>query len=268
MFRHIVFGASKFVAVAASFVMVLSLSTPGLSQQSKVPSTKQSQNSKKAPAKADDSNINAQFADPDVKAFVKRFESESREVSSRRNEIVKALGLKPGMTVADFGAGTGLFTGLIAAEVGEGGLVYAVDISPAFLKHIEDESKRLKQKQVRTIKATQESTGLTPDSLNLVFLCDVYHHLERPMNSLRSIHDALKANGHLVVIDFDRVKGKSSEFVLKHVRADKAQFIKEIQSAGFEMVRDPIALVLNENFFLRFQKVDRPKVAPDRPESD
>ncbi len=239
-------------ALTASFALLFALSTTGLSQQLKTPAKEKSR------PKADSHDINAQFADPDVKAFVKRFETEEREVYAQRANIVRALEIKPGTTVADIGAGTGLFTRLTAKETGSEGRVYAVDISPAFLKYIEEESKRLNQRQVRTIKASQETTGLTANSVDLAFMCDVYHHLERPIASLRSIHDALKKDGELVVIEFDRVQGKSTEFVLKHVRADKAQFTKEIQSAGFILLPTPNAPRLSENFFLRFRKIDAP----------
>src|SRR5206468_208164 len=72
--------------------------------------------------------------------------------------------------------------------------------------------------------------------------------------TLASLRKALKPGGRLVVVDFDRVKGKSTEFVLKHVRADRATFAAEIRAAGF--LPDPVANPpgLTENFFLRFRK--------------
>src|SRR5438034_439601 len=81
--------------------------------------------------------INKAFGYPDIKDFLKKFEGESREISTRRKEIVAACKLKPRMDVADIGAGTGLFTRLFAQVVGPQGRVYAVDIAPAFLRHIE-----------------------------------------------------------------------------------------------------------------------------------
>src|SRR3954462_2327859 len=78
-----------------------------------------------------DPEINAPFQKADVKAFIKRFETDDREVFARRHEITRSLGLKPGMVVADIGTRTGLFTRLFAEEVGAGGKVYAVDVSPA-----------------------------------------------------------------------------------------------------------------------------------------
>ena len=105
-----------------------------------------------------------------------------------------------------------------------------------------------------TVPGSQSSTNLTRESVDLVFLCDVYHHLENPEKTLASIRQALKPRGRLVVIDFDRVEGRSAEFVLKHVRASQDIFRKEIEAAGFwfEPVTKPHTFT--ENFFLRFEK--------------
>jgi ubiquinone/menaquinone biosynthesis C-methylase UbiE len=216
-------------------------------------------------AQAPASDINKPFANPDVKAYIARFESDDREVYARREAIVAALDLKRGMAVADIGAGTGLFTRLIADKVGAEGKVFAVDIALPFLQHIDEQSKRLGQSQVRTVRATQDRTGLAAGSIDLAFLCDVYHHVEKPAQSLASIRRALRPGGQLVVIDFDRVKGKSSEFVLKHVRAEKSVFLSEIKAAGFEAVPVTKAPALKENFFLRFRRTEDPPAKPARP---
>ena len=204
------------------------------------------------------SEINKPFANPDVKEFVSRFKSDNREVFSQRSAIVRALGLRSGMAVADIGAGTGLFTRLIASEVGPQGKVFAVDVSAAFLRHIEEQSKKLGQSQVRVVRGSQESTRLAAGSIEMAFFCDVYHHLEDPAKALASVRRALKPGGTLVVVEFDRVKGKSTEFVLKHVRADKKIFVEEIKAAGFELLPSGVTPVLKENFFLRFRRTDDP----------
>ncbi len=205
-----------------------------------------------------DPKINEPFKNPDVTSFIKRFESPEREVYVKRDEIVAALGLNSGMAVADVGAGTGLFTRLIAPKVGPRGKVYAIDVAQSFLDHIGRDAKKRGLGQVVTILATQDSTGLPEGSVDLVFLSDVYHHLERPEKTLASIERALRPGGTLVVIDFDRVEGRSSAFVLKHVRAGKAVVIKEIERAGFTSVPTPEAPRFTENFFLRFRKTERP----------
>ena len=206
-----------------------------------------------------DPEINAPFQKADVKEFIKRFESDDREVFARRHEITRSLGLKPGMAVADIGAGTGLFSRLFAEEVGAGGKVYAVDISPAFLDHIAAQARKKGQTQIVTIRGTQDSTNLPARSIDLAFLCDVYHHLENHQKILASIHQALRPGGLLVLVEFDRVEGKSSDFVLKHIRAGQQEFRREIESAGFRPIALPQgqALSLKENFLARFEKRER-----------
>jgi ubiquinone/menaquinone biosynthesis C-methylase UbiE len=238
---------------AAAFLGPIIPVAPTFGQDSSAPSRKGDHAKGKV-----DPQINAQFTKPVVKDWVARFESEDREVFARRAEIVSALNLKPGMAVADLGAGTGLFTRLMAEKVGPEGKVYAVDVSRDFLKHIAERSKELGQSQVKTIEGSQHSTNLKPGSVDLVFLCDVYHHLEDPGPVLDSIRKALRPGGSLVLIEFDRVEGKSKEFVLKHVRADKAQFFREIRQAGFALDPSQPKVKLAENFFARFRKGEGP----------
>jgi ubiquinone/menaquinone biosynthesis C-methylase UbiE len=207
-----------------------------------------------APATQVDPKINEPFKKPDVKAYIKKFEARDRETYVKRHEIVAVLGLAPGMTVADVGAGTGLFTRLLAEKVGASGKVYAIDIAPEFLAHIAAEAKKRCQTQVHTVRGTQETTNLPRDSVDLAFLCDVYHHLERPAPLLSSIRAALRPGGKLVVVEFDRVEGRSAEFVLKHVRASQEVFRKEIKSAGFRPIQAPGAPKLTENFLCCFEK--------------
>jgi ubiquinone/menaquinone biosynthesis C-methylase UbiE len=240
------------IVVATGVSIVVAVVTGGWAQTS-------------SPATRTDPKINEPFKKPDVKGFIQKFESEDREVYAKRAEVVAALELKPGMSVADVGAGTGLFTRLFAYKVGATGRVYAVDIAPRFLAHIAAEAKQRGQSQVVTVHASQLSTNLPRESVDLVFLCDVYHHLENPEKSLASIHQALKPEGRLVVIDFDRVEGQSSEFVLKHVRAGQDVFRREIEAAGFRFEPVRKAPTFKENFFLRFEKnSDLPKRSADQ----
>ncbi len=201
-----------------------------------------------------DPKINEQFHKKGAsKGFIERFESHDREVYNKRDAIVAALQLKPGMAVADVGAGSGLFTRLFAEKVGAEGKVLAVDVSKEFLAHIARESEKLGQTQVKTVLGGQDATNLPPESVDLVYLSDVYHHFEAHEKMLASIRKALKPGGTLILIEFDRVEGKSSDFVLKHVRAGQDQFRKEIEAAGFEPAEGPKP-DLKENFFARFHK--------------
>ncbi len=203
-----------------------------------------------------DPKINAQFKKANVKSFLTRFESDERETYAHRKEVVKALGLKKGNRVADVGAGTGFYTRLFAEAVGPEGKVLAVDVSSEFLEHIKATARAQGLSQISVIRGGQDSTNLPHNSLDLVFLSDVYHHFEKPDLILGSIHRALVPGGRLVVIDFDRVEGKSPEFVLKHVRASQKVFKSEIESAGFKAMDVDNPPKFKQNFFLMFRRLD------------
>jgi ubiquinone/menaquinone biosynthesis C-methylase UbiE len=202
--------------------------------------------------------VNKQFENPKVEEFIGRFERDGRDPYDHRFEVVKAVGLKPGMVVADIGAGTGLFTRLFSPEVGPEGKVIAVDIADNFVRHIEQRAQADGIKNIQGVVCTADSVNLPPHSIDLAYICDVYHHFEFPLKTMRSIHRALKPGGAIVLIDFHRIEGVSSEFVLGHVRAGQDVFAKEIIDAGFRQVEDRKGL-LKESYFLRFEKVDDAK---------
>jgi ubiquinone/menaquinone biosynthesis C-methylase UbiE len=204
--------------------------------------------------------INAPFRDPEVKVdeWVKRFEGESREVYERRNAIIAGLKLKPGMTVADVGAGTGLFTRLFADKVTKTGTVYAVDISPKLLDYVRTSAEKFELPQVKTVLGKDTSAELPQGSVDLVFICDTYHHFEFPEKMMKSIHQALKPGGRVVIIDFVREPGKSSDWVLEHVRAGQKIVEQEVTACGFRKVEE-VEDVLKENYFVIFEKQASPR---------
>ena len=204
--------------------------------------------------------MNKKFQDPKAKIqeFLKRFENEDRDVYVKRHDITRAVGLRPGDAAADIGAGTGLFTFLFAKEVGPKGTVFAVDIGPAFIDYINEQAKQQGcERVVKTVLNKPDSAELPPDSINVAFICDTYHHFEQPEKMLASIHAALRPGGRLVIIDFDLQKD-SGEFVKKRARAAKEVYFREITTAGFERVETKDAPAIKDKFYAEFRRVDRP----------
>lgn len=201
--------------------------------------------------------INRAYQNPNIQEWVQRFETEGRDIYDKRQEIVEAAGVKPGMSVADVGAGTGLFTRLFSTKVGPTGKVIAVDISKPFIDNIVRTSKAQGLNNVTGIVNSQNDTKLKPNSVDVVFISDTYHHFENPTPIMQSIHRALRADGALVVIDFKRVEGKSSAWVMEHVRGGKEETIKEIEAMGFKLVEDKD--FLSDNYFLKFRKITSPQ---------
>ncbi|QDU52691.1 class I SAM-dependent methyltransferase [Gimesia panareensis] len=209
-----------------------------------------------APPQSVKPGINKSFLDPelDVDKWVKRFEVESREVFRARDQIVKQLKLKPGDRIADVGTGTGLFVEPFSQAVGKKGWVFALDIVPKFVERVGKISDILELQNVTPVLCGQDDVRLPPGSIDAAFICDVYHHFEYPAQSMASLHKALVPGGQLILIDFERIPGKSREWTLGHVRAGKETFRKEVEDAGFEFVEEVKIPAFEENYFLRFKR--------------
>lgn len=170
--------------------------------------------------------INESFKEQPSRS-IEQFDYINRDLNQQK-EILDACGLKPGMDVADIGAGSGVHVRLFAERVLPEGKVYAVDIVQEFLDHIQATCKEKAIENVQCVLGSDTSSNLEPSSVDLVFSCDTYHHFEYPFKMMASIREALRPNGQFVIIDF---KDKSW-----HVRADSQTVIEEISKSGFKLI--------------------------------
>jgi SAM-dependent methyltransferase len=200
--------------------------------------------------------VNERFLaeDLDVEEYVEVFEGESREVFVQRERIVEALAVSSGMTVADIGAGTGLFLPDFDREVGSEGRVYAVEIAPKFLEHLRERIEREGLTQIEVVEGLEDSVELSAASVDLAFVCDTYHHFEYPQATLASLYTAIRPGGSLVILDYERIPGESEDWALEHMRAGKEVFRREIESAGFQFEREVTVEGLEANYVLRFRR--------------
>jgi SAM-dependent methyltransferase len=235
------------IQIAVVVGLMVSLQFPAVSAQSPGAATL---------PKTESPGLNDRFLEPemDVQEWVDRFEGESREVFAQREAICEAARIKPGMRIADIGAGTGFFSRLFAEKAGTAGRAYAIDISPGFIKHITGLNEKLDIKNVIPILCREDAVNLPATSIDLAFICDTYHHFEYPEQTMHSILTALRPGGQLVVVDFEREVGESREWILQHVRAGKGTFRQEIEEAGFEFEDEVSIDGFHENYLLRFRK--------------
>lgn len=211
--------------------------------------------------------INDGFLDPsmDPEEYLQRFEVESREVFACRHQIIEALQLKPCLTIADIGAGTGLFMKALSNAVGQDGRVIAVEISPNFVKHLRNRARSEELKNVEVIFCSDRHSHLPENSVDVLFLCDVYHHFEYPQPTLKSLIEALREEGRLVLVEFHQqpsnVSPQRQEWLKGHVRAPQEVFRGEIEAAGFVFVDEVPIEGFQENYLLRFKKPARSREA-------
>lgn len=211
-------------------------------------------------------DLNKSF-DTDVAKWTQRFEHEGRAIYDKRLAILDTMALKPGMDVADIGAGSGLISRLIASKVAPGGTVYAVDVAKSMVDHIAETAREEKIANLKAVLGDPHSPELAPQSVDVVCIIDAYHHFEYPADMLAEIKKALRPDGLLMLIDFKRIEGISRDYILKMVRAGEGTFTDEFLNAGFDLVerRDEM---FPENYLLKFRlrrataKVSAAKVEP------
>ena len=129
-------------------------------------------------------------------------EREEREREERGELLMHEMALRPGMTVADIGAGSGYYTRRMARQVGSSGAVYAVDVQPEMLQMLAQLAKKEGLSNIRPVLGTAHDVKLPAGSLDLAIMVDVYHELEFPFELIQTLVAALKPGGRLVFVEY------------------------------------------------------------------
>ena len=129
-------------------------------------------------------------------------ERAEREREERTDLLLPMLEIKSGMAVADVGAGSGYFARRLAARVGPGGAVYAVDVQPEMVRMLEALARQPGLGQIKPVQGSATAVKLAAASIDLALMVDVYHELEFPYEVLASIVQALKPGGRVVFVEY------------------------------------------------------------------
>ena len=156
------------------------------------------------------------------------FEDADRAERLKIDRVMDELGIKPGMNVADIGAGSGWFTVRAARRVGKDGAVYAVEINRRFVRHIANRAKKEKLPNIRTVLGKADDPLLPARSVDAALLLKTYHEVAKPVALLRKLRQAMRPGARLGIID---KKGIGTDHGLN---ADVV--IKEAAQAGFTLV--------------------------------
>jgi SAM-dependent methyltransferase len=129
------------------------------------------------------------------------FDSPGRDERLQINRVMDILGITAGKTVADIGAGSGWFTVRAARRVGDGGVVYAIDINPESVRYVEDRAQKEQLHNVRTILSKPDNPLLPAASVDSVLLLKTYHEVAEPITLLRNLRASLRAGAKVGIID-------------------------------------------------------------------
>jgi arsenite methyltransferase len=165
------------------------------------------------------------------------FESSDRDQWQKPDQVMSALNLHPGDTVADIGAGSGYFARRFAKKVAPNGRVLALDIEPEMVSHLNAEAKKDAMPALVAKQVKPDDAGLAPGSTDLIFLCDVYHHIDHRADYDRKLLPALRPDGHVVLIDFrkDRAVEGGPPY---EMRVAREEAIDQFKQAGFKLERE------------------------------
>jgi ubiquinone/menaquinone biosynthesis C-methylase UbiE len=150
------------------------------------------------PAQEHDATIHHRF--DDVDHWVKVFDDPARDAWQKPEKVVRFLHVGPGHAVADLGAGTGYFTVHLAKAVGPTGKVYAVDIEPALVDHLRDRASKAGLAQVVPVLAEPADPKLPAAGVDLVFICDTWHHIDDRIHYLDGLAPTLKPGGRVAIV--------------------------------------------------------------------
>jgi ubiquinone/menaquinone biosynthesis C-methylase UbiE len=166
--------------------------------------------------------------------YIALLEDPKRDEWQKPDEVLKALQLKEGQFVADVGAGSGYFTVRLARAVGEKGVVFAVDVDEGMLGYLRQRLAKERINNIQVMQVPPHDPLLIAGSADVVFLCNVYHHLEDRDVYLRKLRKALKPGGRLVIVDFYKKEGIPVGPPM-HMRLSEETVAKELQGAGLKV---------------------------------
>ncbi len=159
------------------------------------------------------------------------FDSPERQAWQKPADVVALLGVEPGMTVVDLGAGTGYFLSYLSEAAGKGGRVLALDPEPDMIRFIAERAKRDKLANVEARQIPFDDPKLEPASVDRVLIVNTWHHIAKRADYAGKLLAALKPGGRVYIVDFTR-DSPSGPPVEERLKAE--QVIAELAAGGLE----------------------------------
>lgn len=160
-------------------------------------------------------------------------ERSEREKEEAPEAALNAIGVEPGMVVADVGAGTGYISMKLARRVGPAGRVYAEDVQPEMLDHVRENCSEAHLANVEAVLGSETDPRLPAEKLDLILLIDVYHEFSQPEKMLQALRRSLRRDGRLVLLEY-RKEDPSIPIKPDH-KMSIADVKTEVEAEGFHL---------------------------------
>ena len=194
----------------------------------------------------------AQLAPRKAEEWVTTLEGPQRVATQKIDEVLSKLSLKPGMAVADIGAGSGLFSRPLAKAVAPNGKVYAVDIQQDLLDHINKRDKEENIRNVQTVLGEFNDPKLPARDVDLAFINDVLHHIQNRAAYLKALGTYLKPNGRIAIIEMNQNDPNTPHKSQPELLVGREEIAQWMSDAGFKLVEEHPDLFPGTKWFLIF----------------
>ncbi|AKT40451.1 class I SAM-dependent methyltransferase [Chondromyces crocatus] len=168
-----------------------------------------------------------------------QFDSPDRDAWQKPTDVVAAMGITPGMTVADIGAGTGYFLPHLVRAVGPTGKVLALDVEADMVRYLKERATRERLTTVQPRLVPYDDPQLQPASVDRILIVDTWHHIPDRPQYTQKLRDGLKPGGILVVVDFTETARRGPP---KHHRISPDQVATELKAGGLVPTRANVDL--------------------------
>lgn len=162
-------------------------------------------------------------------------------------KVMDAIGLKKGMNIGEIGAGRGRYAVWLARRVGPDGRVYANDIDSGSLDYLRSRCRRDKISNIITITGTVENPRFPVNKLDIAFMINTYHHLDKPVELMRNILPGLKPGGKLAIVEHD--PSKSERVSSPHSSTTPREVTEQAREAGFRLVKT-VSFLQEDNIYI------------------
>src|SRR5579863_6033149 len=194
----------------------------------------------------------AQLAPRKADEWVTTLEGPQRIAGQKIDEVLAGLSLKPGLVVADIGAGSGLFSRPLAKAVTPGGKVYAVDIQQDLLDYINKRDKEEKIRNVRTVLGEFNDPKLPARDVDVAFINDVLHHIQNRAAYLKALATYVKPGGRIAIIEMNKDDPNTPHKAQPELLVGRDEILKWMSDAGFKLVEEHPDLFPGTKWFLIF----------------
>ena len=196
----------------------------------------------------------AQLAARKADEWVTTLEGPQRIATQKIDEVLSKLALKPGMVVADIGAGSGLFSRPLAKAIAPAGKVYAVDVQQDLLDYINKRDKEENIRNIQTVLGEFNDPKLPARDVDLAFINDVLHHIQNRAVYLKALGGYIKANGRIAIIEMNKNDPNTPHKSQPELLVGREEIQQWMSDAGFKLVQEHPDLFPGTKWFLVFAR--------------